>query len=539
MSETKTVTAPAPPIAPAPVPASDRDMAATIGKNTIFGIVASGVQIITRLVSVPVVIHYMGLGGYGIWSIIMVTAAYMRFGTAGIKSAFQKYVAEATGSGDFDKANKLVSTGAFSMLLLSLVGLVPVAMFSTHLAKASGVPPEFLKSAAWSITVLAAIYVVSNFGAAYEAIVMGGHRIDLARKYITVLCVLEAAAVIGLLHAGYGLFAMALVMGASELIYIFLCYRMSRKIVPQMHISPAHFTPSLFPELIRFAGSYQMVNVLELFYRAIVPIALLKYFGAEAAGIFALAGRLTTSALIAQDALALPILSGGTMMFTAGSAESLKKFFSKSFKVTIAATLPPLAFICAFGTTMVYAWTGETNPQFRMAIFLVSLAALPKAVSLLQLVLYRASGRALHDNISQAIRIVIVLIIAFFSQRLGFYGVLWGLAFSEFVGVIFMVVAMSMTFHVFNVKDLVRDTLRISAATALVIGAGAAATLLPMPWAVPERISALVKLAEIGIACLLMAWPALIVTQSISSAERRSILDAMVPGRRRELQVNH
>src|SRR5579859_5837938 len=158
MSETKTVTAPAPTSPPAPVRASDRDMAATIGKNTIFGIVASGVQIITRLVSVPVVIHYMGLGGYGIWSIIMVTAAYMRFGTAGIKSAFQKYVAEATGSGDFDKANKLVSTGSFSMLLLSLVGLVPVAMFSTHLAKASGVPPEFLKSAAWSITVLAAIY---------------------------------------------------------------------------------------------------------------------------------------------------------------------------------------------------------------------------------------------------------------------------------------------------------------------------------------------------------------------------------------------
>ena len=66
-----------------PAPASDRDFAAAIGKNTIFGIVASGVQIATRLVSVPVVIHYLGLGGYGIWSIIMVTAAYMRFGTAG------------------------------------------------------------------------------------------------------------------------------------------------------------------------------------------------------------------------------------------------------------------------------------------------------------------------------------------------------------------------------------------------------------------------------------------------------------------------
>lgn len=522
-----------------PAPASNRDLAATIGKNTIFGIVASGVQIATRLVSVPVVIHYLGLGGYGIWSIIMVTAAYMRFGTAGIKSAFQKYVAEATGSGDFEKANRLVSTGSISMLLLSLAALIPVALLSQRMAHASGVPPEFLSSAARSITVLAAIYVVSNFGAAYESIVMGGHRIDLARKYITVLSVLEAAAVIALLHAGYGLFAMALIMGASELIYIFCCYRMSRRIVPQMHISVANFTPSLFRELIRFAGSYQMVNIMELFYRTIVPIALLKYFGAEAAGIFALAGRLTSSALIAQDALALPILSGGTMVFTAGSLESMRLFFAKSFKVTIAATLPPLAFVCAFGSTMIYAWTGETNPRFRLAILLVSLAALPKAVSLLQLVLYRASGRALHDNISQIIRIVIVLTVAAFAVRLGFYGVLAGMATAEFIGVIFMIVAMSRIFHAFNVKVLVRDAFRIAAATALVVGAGAAMSMLPIPWAVPERLNALFRLGEIGMGCLLMAWPALMVTKSISSAERRSILDAMVPSRRRVLQVNN
>jgi O-antigen/teichoic acid export membrane protein len=282
-----------------------------------------------------------------------------------------------------------------------------------------------------------------------------------------------------------------------------------------------------------------MVNVLELFYRAIVPIALLKYFGANAAGIFALTTRVTTSALIAQDALALPILSGGTMVFTSGSAESLKLFFAKSFKVTLAATLPPLAFVCAFGSLMIYAWTGEVNPLFPVAILLTSLAALPKAVSLLQLVLYRASGRALHDNISQVIRIVIVLIVAYFATRLGFYGVLAGMAAAEFIGVIFMVVAMSMTFHAFNVKILLRDTFRITAATALVVGAGWAASLIPIPWAVPERLTSLIKLAEISAGCLLMGWPALLVTNTISTAERNSILDAMVPGRRRVLQANN
>jgi hypothetical protein len=51
-------------------------------------------------------------------------------------------------------------------------------------------------------------------------------------------------------------------------------------------------------------------------------------------------------------------------------------------------------------------------------------------------------------------------------------------------------------------------------------------------------LNALIKLCECGLGCLLMAWPALVVTKSISSAERRSIMDSVVPGRRRVLQAN-
>ena len=167
------------------------------------------------------------------------------------------------------------------MLMLSVIGLIPVALFSQKLANASGVPAEFLSAAASSISVLACIYVVSNFGAAFEAIVMGGHRIDLTRKYSTVLTVCEAVVIIVMLHVGYGLLAMTIVMALSELIYIYCCYRASHQVVPQMRISRKYFTRSVFPELIRFAGSYQLVNILELAYGAVLPVVILKFFGAE------------------------------------------------------------------------------------------------------------------------------------------------------------------------------------------------------------------------------------------------------------------
>lgn len=516
---------------------SDRHLAATIGKGTIFGIVASGAQIGTRLITIPVVIHHLGLGGYGIWSIIMVTAAYMRFGSAGIKSAFQKYVAEATGNGDFVTANKLVSTGAISMLMLSIVGLIPVALLSHKLASAAGVPPEFLRAAASSITALASIYVVSNFGAAFEAIVMGGHRVDLTRKYNTVLTVCEAVVIITMLHFGYGLLAMTLTMGTSELIYIFLCYRASHHIVPQMHIGAANVTTSVFRELVRFAGSYQLVNVLELLYGSIVPIAILKFFGAEAAGVVAVAGRVVTSALIAQDALVLPILSGGTMVFASGSMEQLRRFLAKSFKVTLAAALLPLSFVAAFGTSMIFAWTGQIDPRFRITLWLGALAGLLKAISLLQLILYRASGRALLDNIRQVLRISVILLVAVLAGRIGYDGALAGIALAELVGVVFMFFAMAATFRAFDAGSVLRDTLRIALAAALIVGAGAIAGMIRISWNMTDRMAAAVKLGEIGLGCLIVAWPVLIFTKSISSAERRTVL-ALIPHRRAALAVS-
>jgi O-antigen/teichoic acid export membrane protein len=214
------------------------NLAASIGKSTLLGIIANVASVGTRLITVPIVIHYLGLGGYGIWNIIMTSATYMRFGSVGIKSAFQKYVAEATGNGEYERANKLLSTGCAAMFVLSVVGLIPIFIFSRFIAQTAGVPPEFLKSAAGSIALLALIMLMSNVGACYEAIIMGGHRIDLVRKFSTALTCSEAVAIVIVLRLGYGLFAMSAIMGGSELIYIICCYFASRRVLPQVVVSP-------------------------------------------------------------------------------------------------------------------------------------------------------------------------------------------------------------------------------------------------------------------------------------------------------------
>ena len=143
------------------------------------------------------------------------------------------------------------------MLVLSIVGLIPIAVFSHSLARVMGVPEEFLESTALAISLLAVIMVLSNVGASYEAIVMGGHRVDLARKFGTAFTILEAIAIVVFLYEGYGLVAMTAVMALSEVGYLLCCYFVSRRLLPAIQIATKHLSRSVLGELFSFAGSYQ------------------------------------------------------------------------------------------------------------------------------------------------------------------------------------------------------------------------------------------------------------------------------------------
>jgi O-antigen/teichoic acid export membrane protein len=504
------------------LPTSGHQLAASVGRNTIFGIISGFTQVATRLATIPIVIAHLGLGGYGIWAIIMTTAAYMRFGAVGVKSAFQKYVAEATGSGDYNKANKLLSTGCAVMLVLSVAGLIPIFLFSGGIARLAGVPAPFMKQTSAAISVLALIMVMSNVGAVFEAILMGGHRIDIARRFTTGFTVAEAVAIVALLHFGHGLLAMASVMGVSELGFVACCYLASLKVVPQIRLKAKNVTSKVLGELFRFAGSYQLVSVLQISYVSILPIAILRVFGADYTGMYALSVRLISPAAMLQDAFLLSILSGGSMVYATGSNESMRDLLHKSFKVSLAFAVIPMALLAAFGTTIIFAWTGQNAPEFRTALVLVSIAAVFRGISILGLVLYRISGNALLDNLRQVFVIITLLCATVFTRQLGFYGLLGALAVAEFIGMLFMIYAVARTFHVFRPAVLFSDALRVAAATIGVVVVGFLVTQIPLPSAGP-RMSATVRSGFIFIACGAALWPAFLVSKFMTVTEGQTL----------------
>jgi O-antigen/teichoic acid export membrane protein len=322
---------------------------------------------------------------------------------------------------------------------------------------------------------------------------------------------------------------MSCVMGGSELIYVSACYLLSHRVVPQVRVRLKFVTANALPELFRFAGSYQLVNVLEIVYASLLPFAILRTFGANSAGVYAVIVRVVGCATVLLDAFLPPILSAGTMVYVSGSQDRMQALLTKAFKVTLGLSLFPLGFIAVFGPTLALAWTGTTDPTFKIAFWLVAAKGVFSSLSLLALVLYRVSGKALLDNIRQVVRIVIIVAIVMMAGKLGFYGVLAGMGIAEVAGLLFMLVALTRTFHLFRVRALLPDTVRLTTAAGVILGAGILASYLPVPGDFTGRMLAAIKLCEISGVCLLVAWPVLRRTGAVTAAEGHAMFGNLFP----------
>jgi O-antigen/teichoic acid export membrane protein len=442
-------------------------------------------------------------------------------------------VAQATGDGNYERANQLITTGSAAMLILSIVFLSPVAIFSKSLAKMAGVPPEFVSSTASAFTILALIMILSNFAAVFEAIVSGCHRLDLVRKFYIGAALFEAISIVICMYSHLGILAMTITMVISEVGLIVCCYLSASRLLPQVHIGLRYLSTGVVPELIRFAGSYQLVNVMEILYSSILPFGILRLFGARASGVYAICTRMSGAANSIQEASLLPLLSGGTMIYASQAKEQIQVMIKKTFKWTLVVTLCPLGFVAVYGPTLIMAWTRQTDPMIRTGLWFLCIASAFSAISRTGLILYRARGGALMDVLRQILTISVLLITILIGRRIGYFGMLGGLAIAEMIGAAFMLQALKKTVDDFHPLVLLPDAAKVIMAILVVLVASMLTTVIPIPWNAGQQPMAWFRLGLAGAACAMMAWPAMAITKCLSGEEQQAILDIFFPNRKK------
>jgi|GEM_PF-635425 len=322
----------------------------TLGRKmamgSVVGMAATGVYLVSRLLLVPITLHYVSLAHYGLWSVCFIVLSYAGMSAFGVQNAYVKYTAEYSVNNDVDSVNVLMSSG------LTVMGMVCAAIFaaiflgSHFIMEWFHVDPALRELSEVMILGTAAAFLVELWLGAFKFFLEGLQEIALARMIWLAATLVEVGLVIGFLVKGYGIkgvmYAYVIKTFFEMMLDTIFAFRRFRG----LRIRPM-LKREAFDALFVFGGKVQALGVLGIFLGTFDRIVVTAILGLNATGLLEVGRKLPFTARSITGAAFAPFLP---------AASSLGHYWEESPRPKVPEKLNKYGRLCAL--TVVVSMAG-------------------------------------------------------------------------------------------------------------------------------------------------------------------------------------
>ncbi|MDP8219708.1 MAG: oligosaccharide flippase family protein [Candidatus Stygibacter frigidus] len=222
--------------------------------NTIanYGLTIS--RFITQIILTRILFLNLGEVGYGFWALLWSIFGYSLLLDFGFGTSVQKYSAEVTVTGDFEKYNRQISTVITSYAIMSFFIIIATLIISQFLTKLfifpEGTDLIYFKKVFIFFGIRAALTFPSGV---FTEILRGVGRIYLRNLVNFSTLILNFIGIIIIFKLGYGLLELAVFSVIISLTNNFLMATFSFKLLPKMKIRPKYFQLKMLKKVISFS----------------------------------------------------------------------------------------------------------------------------------------------------------------------------------------------------------------------------------------------------------------------------------------------
>jgi O-antigen/teichoic acid export membrane protein len=275
-----------------------------IAKNAASGYLTLGLGALLGVVLTPLLLSRLGTEGFGVWSLILGTSAYVALLDAGLSFATITRIAALESSG-VDAMNKVISTAFILFLCIGAAGLVATAILVGVFPLLFDVPDHLVGETRMAVLIMGLYQAVSFGTVVFTASLLGTGRMYLVNLSGFAVSALASVAQAGVLLAGGGLRAVALVQLVGALATVLVFRHQVRRTLPEVSVR-CGFDRATAKNLLSLGwrnAIYGVTSVLA-FGSDVVLVGLLVDAKAAAAYAIALRGytllqRIATGALAA------------------------------------------------------------------------------------------------------------------------------------------------------------------------------------------------------------------------------------------------
>jgi len=345
------------------------------GKNISKNVVATVSQVLVSGVVFFVLYRYLydhlGVEQIGVWALVLASTSISRIGELGLTAGVVKFVAQALGRNDAQRAADVVQTIALTLgvfMAVLLAACYPLFVLAlSYFLPAEGFPIA-LTILPYALVSLWVTVVVSVFSGGLD----GCMRMDLRSLLMTLFHLVYLGLAI-LLVPKYGLEGVAmaqLIQSIGLLIMLWWGLRRQLKVLP---VVPLHWNFPVLKDMFRYGVNFQIITIMNMLFDPMVKAMMSKFGGLEVLGYYQMANGLILRGrgLIVE---ASRVLVPAIATLKESSAGSERQLFNTSYRLMFYVSI---LFYGAMGSSITMIsmlWLGHYHATFIQFALLLNLA---------------------------------------------------------------------------------------------------------------------------------------------------------------------
>ncbi len=338
---------------------SDKRRTNSFYLNTVAQTAGRLLYLLTRVGLPPLILHFVSLEEYGLWSTCFLLISYIGMGTFGVSNVYVRYVAEYSVKGDLESINGLISTGLTLTITFSGLALGGIWLFMPQLLKSFNVAPVLHHTAQVLILGTLATMLLDMTLGAFGTVLCGLQKIVQQTVVWIISFMLETAVLVTLLLYGYGVNALLWAFFAryilSTFLYAALCYRA----IPGLNISLRLVKREFFGRFLHYGGILQISGLLSVFMYSIERVIAGHFTGLTAIAVLDLGQKFPVMASQVFSSMNVSFLPAITQAHSLGKQDDIQRLYTKGSRYLNLLNGLAMGFLAPFATWFLTAWLGH------------------------------------------------------------------------------------------------------------------------------------------------------------------------------------
>ena len=341
-------------------------------RNTVFNVLGWVIPVVANIVSVPIIIRYLGPDRYGVWTLVMAIMGYFALLDLGVIKGGVKFLSEYTGKKEIDRASQVVSFGLLFYFVIGLLGagLIASAVEPVFLGLLN-IPAPLEPLARHAFYLAAPGFLVAMIQTYLLSLPQAAHRFDISNVFDVLSQIITIGATIAVLAMGYDLVAVLwsrIAIGVATIIGLAM---MIRKAMPGLRLT-RHCELGLVRRIfafssVSFLGRLGAVSTSQL--QTIVIGALL---GTSAVTAFSVPFQLVSRVMGISSRLSTVLFPIASELSARPDREHLQEIYLRLVRHQAFLNITLVVVLSVLSWQILALWIGPTLADQSAAILAIS-----------------------------------------------------------------------------------------------------------------------------------------------------------------------